>query len=126
MMHAVEHDQRGRIFLLVRKVQAAANVTGLDVQRYILGRDRLRDNFTDQRRHRLTRDLIQNGDGLEMLLGKRPDGKQENEQTGDKHCIESNVLGYVPSRTLDYLAWLSRLFSQPLKHPSARHAGNGF
>ena len=95
VMDAVEDDESGSLGELVgrelRQVEAGADRPGLGRDRCVFGGNRVGYKIADDRRNGLARDLVEHGDGFEMIFAEGPCGDQKDGEAG----AQQRVKGYA-------------------------------
>ncbi len=91
VMDAVEDDEGGCVGEVVGEVEAGADVAGLNVEGEVVGRDGVRDGVGDEGGDGFAGDLLEDGDGFEMVLDEGPGEEREEDEAGEQERVEDGA-----------------------------------
>ena len=97
MVDAVEDDEGGGLGgvpgVELGEVEAGADGAGLGGEGEVFGGDGMGDGVADDGGDGLAGDLVEDGDGFEVVPGEGPGGDAEDDQGGDEDGIKSQAVG---------------------------------
>ena len=94
MVDAVQDDEGGGVLLLdFGKVKAGADGTGFGGDGKFFGRDGVGDDVADKGWDGVAGDLVEDGDGFEVIFDKGPGGEEENDEAGSEQNVEGAAVG---------------------------------